>query len=748
MSSKNRSAINQSSYNPNNNKNNSGNDTQKRSFIKRLFDKKVDELINVDVYNKTKIKKMKDIIDKKSKQTLLLSQEFLPKFYHKYINTEEDIISKINDYESMYKDPILSMALEHVVDDITQYSSITKKRIWTVGNDVNLVDINEEFYSNINLNEHIWLIAMKTAMVGTCFVRLYYKNTDYTGGIKFIEIENNVLRYIPLEFNGVLIKYYDKYTSELLEPFEVVVFRVNTMNDSRVFDDYYDVRVSQNNGSSPNKMINTFAYGSSFYENVRRIWKQRILVEDSLLLARLENAPKTTFFKLAVNGLTEEDSSSMVDHYADLLSYDHKTINDVENIIRGNDSSLGYGAKIILPIGEVGDLSIEEKGGDTEIAPLYDLERLDRIFYASLRVPPAFLGMTEDLPGALGESALLRLEIRYARVAKKLQYAIMSGCKSISYYNYLSLNLPIDYEKDFDVVMNVISTAEEEESKSIFNSSIEGFNSFIDVLTSVKEIMTDEAINKDSLKDLIKFLTNKILNINDFDWNGFFDNYIEEKPEGESESGDDELDEFAEEEPSAGEKDFFANKKRTKKPILEGKTARMFFEMSEYNRKKLLNNINTFISRQKYNIPKFAYNNNLKSMKELLSKDNNSGYIVEHMKKNEKLKIQEDFNKIIKNNIKMFDISVFDVKKENFDISNNYEIKETISKKVKIKDIIHTEDIYCVEDIINSNYDKLTLYEYNKKYYVNYLNGCRLFKLINEKKEDNMFNIVVLNNKK
>ena len=125
-----------------------------------------------------------------------------------------------------------------------------------------------------------------------------------------------------------------------------------------------------------------------------------------------------------------------------------------------------------LPVfGDKGDVQIETLGGETNVQSIVDIEYLRNKLFGGIKIPKAYLGLEESLPGSLGESALLRLDIRYARTVKRIQRAVVQGLTRLAQIHLAYKKLPVD-PKLFSIEMDVISTAEEEERKASLVSAL------------------------------------------------------------------------------------------------------------------------------------------------------------------------------------------------------------------------------------------------------------------------------------
>ena len=729
-------------------------------------------------YTKDTLEKKKELVNFKkfiNNPSLILNQTFLRNFYYKYIGIDEnDIITKAGDFQAMFRDPILSNALGLIVDDAIAMSGNTGKRIWSVADDESTQKNNDELFNLLGIQEKIEFIATKLGLLGNCPVRIYYQNEEQTaegswdvsGGISYIEIEENIYRYIPIEIQGVLVKYYDRYRNQILEPFQVKFFKLNSVVDYQVFDNYYNISL---NSINYNLSRNTFRYGTSLFENVRRLWRQLKLLEDNMILTRMERSGKVRIFKVGVNADSKpQDVQDLLDFYATLLTTDNRVASLTDDIMKSNPAQAGFGTNIILPKYGDQDISIDDFGGDAEVADIVDIDYFRKKFYAALKVPASFLGMTDDLPGSLGESALVRLEIRYARMVKKMQYALQQGMKDILFWHNMSLDHAVNYE-DFDVMMAVVSTAEDEEQKSALKSSVETVQGLTQLLNDLQAMVAGGTLTQQGQDNLFDYISRNIMNTVDFNWKDFFNKQQAQEPgmgggmgggmgdmgmpeeigPSPAEMGGEEIGASpAEEQPiNAGmeEPTPIASKtvRLAKKPDLRPKMSNnpipnlMFFSTLASLNEETRNNIIKKIDKlsTKSHAPKFEFDSHLAYTRDIMMGDaevvKKKRYMAEMV---DKTLDKKDLKKHI-GEMSAFDVTLFGYGLDKQDLSIVGMDTKMLTEKVKEEELCFTESLYQVQDILNYKTDgKIVVYKKEGKNYLSYTDGLAYFNcLISEK---------------
>jgi len=173
---------------------------------------------------------------------------------------------------------------------------------------------------------------------------------------------------------------------------------------------------------------------------------------------------------------------------------------------------------IFLPVwDDTGDLTYDKIGGEADIRWIRDIEDIRQQLAAALRVPLQLLGAyLKEASGPLGSTAMEKLDINFARIARKLQRTVRMGIKRICQIHLAYMNMDPDPTL-FDVQMAEMSTAEEESLKESLSTGMDVVSSMMDVVDKVVE-GDDRKVDK---IEIFNYLNEKILKLADFDLKEF-----------------------------------------------------------------------------------------------------------------------------------------------------------------------------------------------------------------------------------
>jgi hypothetical protein len=198
-------------------------------------------------------------------------------------------------------------------------------------------------------------------------------------------------------------------------------------------------------------------YGTSVLEKSRRIWKQLILSEDSMLVYRVTRAPERRVYKIYVGNIDDADVEQYVNTIAD--RFKRMPITDPQTgqmDLRYNQ--LSNDQDYFIPVrSENAPNPIETLPGAQNLDQIADIEYLQRNLFTSLRVPKPFLGFEE----ATGDGKNLALQdIRFSRTINRIQQSMLQELNKIAIIHLYILGFEEDLD-NFTLTLNNPSTQAE-----------------------------------------------------------------------------------------------------------------------------------------------------------------------------------------------------------------------------------------------------------------------------------------------
>ena len=246
-------------------------------------------------------------------------------------------------------------------------------------------------------------------------------------------------------------------------------------------------------------------YGTSYLETAREAYKIVDLIESIILSVRFGRSALYRLFKVEVGGASKAETAKILREFKQKLS--QATSIDVKNNnFYSAKKPVPYGQNVYIPTRNgKGDVSHELVGGDVDIKELVDIEYFRNKLFAALKIPKAFLGFEEAMPGGIGNQSLTRIDIRYARTVKRVKKILKAGVKDMLEF-YCRVNGKENWIDLFDVEMAKITTADETDKRDEILTDIQ-------LAESLKGLVADiDSLDKEAL---IKCIFSDILNMDD-----------------------------------------------------------------------------------------------------------------------------------------------------------------------------------------------------------------------------------------
>jgi len=413
-------------------------------------------------------------------------------------------------------------AIELYADYVTTYNPLHNATVWVTASSKTYETELMTMLDRIGIEEKIFDWAYTTGSYGDLIVKVHGLPGS---GITHVEDNEHPINISRVDHNGVLLGFYQtplgygtpEGPSELLPPWNYVHFRVLGTKKKRpnyMDPTYSEYRTINIMGVDTRRI--TSEYGTSILLNGIPIYKRLRMAEDSLLFARLTRGIVRYIYKIKVTGSNIAAVKEIINQYTDLLKH--------ARAIDTSDSNPYYDSKanpmstledIIIPVwGETNDLSVEEVGGKADIRWIVDVEELRNQLASALRTPlPLLGGFTEEATGALGSQAYEKLDVRFARTARRLQRALIQGITRLCQIHLAYQNMNPSPNL-FQVHMPETSTAEE-------ISIIESLERGVTIVDQVVDMLARHLGDRLDKVSLVDYLNNKFLKLSDFELSDF-----------------------------------------------------------------------------------------------------------------------------------------------------------------------------------------------------------------------------------
>ena len=416
--------------------------------------------------------------------------------------------------------PLMSAAVGMFADVATNRSQTQNASVWVTSKNKEYQYQVEKMLDVINLEEVIYDWAWTIASFGDLFVQVFGQPGV---GIVSVNDDQHPVNVSRVDFNGRLVGFFETPMGyaiaderKLLAPWEYTHLRLLGAKKRRPI--YSDPQYSEFRTVSimtPDIRRLTSKYGTSVLADALPIWKRLRMTEDSILMSRINKTPTRYVYKITIpeGNANAESVATLIDQYVSELKRARALDVSPDS---GNymDRFAGMGAleDLIVPVwGNSDNFNIEKIGGEVDIRWIKDLDELRNQLATALKVPLGLLSgySKEGNPGGLGQASIERLDIRFARQARRVQRSLINGLTRLAQIHlaYQGMNPDLNL---FEIHMAETSTAEEEELKDALGTGVDIADRLFDFY--------EKALGPDfDGKAAADYINKKFLKLNDAD---------------------------------------------------------------------------------------------------------------------------------------------------------------------------------------------------------------------------------------
>ena len=164
-------------------------------------------------------------------------------------------------------------------------------------------------------------------------------------------------------------------------------------------------------------------YGTSILEPARRVWRQLVMMEDSMLVYRVVRSPERRVFYIDVGNVAPNDVPSFMEAVKQTMR-SKDVVNRQDGRMDQRFNPLSIDEDYFIPVrgGQTGT-KIETLAGGQNATAVDDVKYLQQKLFAAIQVPKPYLNFDENLSA---KASLAQQDVRFSRTISVLQRVILS----------------------------------------------------------------------------------------------------------------------------------------------------------------------------------------------------------------------------------------------------------------------------------------------------------------------------------
>lgn len=391
------------------------------------------------IYN-FKSREERDLRLKQMRQDKLLSHQWLKGGY----DTMMEQLTGSNHVKVMYRDadlmdmwPEIGAALDAVCEESTTVNK-DGKMLNIYSKSERIQSILEDLFVN-RLDSHIMLpmIIRATCKYGNEFMQLN------------IDSKNGVLGWRELPVHEM-----QRIENGIVNPYSAGSYLGTTSIETQfVWEGHNDGIPFKSWQIAHFRLLKDslyLPYGVSFLNKARRHWRMLSMMEDAMLLYRLERSIERRIFKVNVGAINEADVQAYLENFANTFKR-APMIDPMTGQVDLRKNFLDVSADYFIPVRSGQDpSSIETLAPAQNPTSMEDIEYMQNKVITALRVPKSYLNYTESQNK--GQNLSL-LDIRFARVIMSIQQSILMELNKIAIIHLYLLGFEDDLT-NFTITLN------------------------------------------------------------------------------------------------------------------------------------------------------------------------------------------------------------------------------------------------------------------------------------------------------
>lgn len=391
-------------------------------------------------------------------------------WYEQQMSFENSRLASYRLCQEMAQFGMIAAVLSSYAEDATQYDYEHGRTVWIESDNQEDKKILTEMLDRCQIEDRVYSYAYTTALFGDNFENIIYSRDDGVLSLRFIHpgfmtrIEDergNLVGFVPelIEEDDLRKIPFDdlkkKFEGRFAEPWDFVHFRLQGGR-------------------------RTGAHGMSLILDARRSWRQVKMMEDAMVLYRLNRAPTRLLFKIDTGTQNIEEQKRTLNTWRQFFRK-RLYLNTATGVFRQEVNPMGVDEDLFLGVSKDKATDITKLEGSSNVGDIHDVEYMISKLAGDLKVPKAFFGFEGDLNS---RASLVAQDVRYARGVKRLQRAIIYGLTQLCRIHLAMIGRdPLDEKHAFAVRMSPISQLDEMQRAEVFGSRTELTQNMLNLAT-------------------------------------------------------------------------------------------------------------------------------------------------------------------------------------------------------------------------------------------------------------------------
>lgn len=241
--------------------------------------------------------------------------------------------------------------------------------------------------------------------------------------------------------------------------------------------------------------------GQSLLYSTYKIWRQLMLLENSVLLNRVTQSSIVRVIGVEVGDMPKENVQPHLMNIKQLI--EQKAAYDVGKSMSEYTNPGPVVNNVYVPTrNQQGVITTSQIGGDVKIGDLADLSYYQDKLFGNLRVPKQYFGVTDDNAGFSGGESLSIISSRYAKMIKRIQNTMIQMLTDA--INLILIDTGNEaYINKFTLKMQAPTTQEEVDRRDNLSNKVGLVRDIMDTVGDIENVATKLKIAKSLLSNTI-----------------------------------------------------------------------------------------------------------------------------------------------------------------------------------------------------------------------------------------------------